>query len=91
VLVPLRDVAGLWETPQVSERWHTTGRSAGLGPTWPTPEGAIKRAQESRLAFNDHITREGNHLAMGRLVRASALVLMQKAIFAEMKSKNNRE
>jgi hypothetical protein len=22
VLVPLRDVAGLWETPQVSERWH---------------------------------------------------------------------
>jgi hypothetical protein len=20
--VPLRDVAGLWETPQVSERWH---------------------------------------------------------------------
>jgi hypothetical protein len=28
---------------------------------------------------------------MGRLVRASTLVLMQKAIFAEMKSKNNRE
>jgi hypothetical protein len=22
LLVPLRDVAGLWETPQVSERWH---------------------------------------------------------------------
>jgi hypothetical protein len=22
VLVPLRDVAGLWETPHVSERWH---------------------------------------------------------------------
>jgi hypothetical protein len=22
VLVLLRDVAGLWETPQVSERWH---------------------------------------------------------------------
>jgi hypothetical protein len=28
---------------------------------------------------------------VGRLVRASALILMQKAIFAEMKSKNNRE
>ena len=52
MLVPLRDVAGLWETPQVSERWHNGSEIVSwFGATVMVTAGVIYtlKLQEERV------------------------------------------
>ena len=52
MLLPLRDVAGLWETPQVSERWHNRSEIVSwFGASVMVTAGAIDilKLQEERV------------------------------------------